>query len=344
METLFLDVGFGSSSLILLGSGSAIVIDAGKDSQATLAALHHFGISRIEHLIVSHWHDDHCGGAQGVLQHFSGRIGGVWFPFDSDFKKSSFWHELRRQCASGGIDESKIDALMVNSGGVREIWSSAPLKAKLEIVSPSHMEMMQGVSSAKPNLTCGILVLRVGSRAVVFGGDAELKHWESAYRRVGGTISAEVMSVPHHAGVIWPGALTPAQIDAVLDKLYTTIVKPKLAIISAGTKPGKHHPNEAVIRAITRNGIKVMCTQMTSRCTSDLEHSRELQRTTVPRVAPGKSRDLPILRKGKSNHVACAGSVLVEVTATGSVVAQLAPHDTLVKSIRIAGTRKPMCK
>lgn len=344
MEVLFLDVGFGTSNLILTGSGSAIVIDVGKQFQQTRAALSQFSVSRIEHLILSHWHADHIGGGRAFLRAFSGRIGKIWFPFDDAFKRTTLWDEVVEQVRIGALSEENVKALQVDSPKVRPIWASAARGARLEIISPCFMEVMTGVAAGDPNATCGILVLRVGKRAVVFGGDALLSQWQSAKKRVGEVLEADVLAVPHHAGIIWPANLTPRQIEIALEVLYSQVVKPKVAIISTGTKPGVHHPRADVIRALKRAGAKVMCAQMTKRCTSNLEGSRTLQSQTVQRSALGRSSPLRLVTSsGASNHVACAGSVLVEITATGLTVHQLSSHDAFVRIVPTSAKAGPMC-
>jgi hypothetical protein len=44
MDVLLVDVGFGTCNVILIGSGEAIVIDAGERSKEVLAVLHHFSV------------------------------------------------------------------------------------------------------------------------------------------------------------------------------------------------------------------------------------------------------------------------------------------------------------
>lgn len=344
MEVLFLDVGFGTSNVILTGSSSAIVIDVARQFQQTQAALNQFAVTRIDHLILSHWHEDHLGGALAFLRAFRGRIGMVWFPFDERFKESKLWAELVDQVRTGALGQSDVRALMVDSFGVRTLWTSRPRQARLEIVSPCFMESLTGVAANDPNASCGILVLWVGDRAVVFGGDALLSQWQSARERVGDVIQAEALSVPHHAGVIWPSNLTAQQVDRALDVLYSQVVQPKVAIISTGTRPGNDHPRSDVIRALRRAGAKVLCTQMTRRCTSDLERTRLLQLQTVARSAPGRSSPVRSAKSsGASNHVACAGSVFLELATTGSTVHQLASHDTFLASVPCSAKRSPMC-
>ena len=75
MEVCFVDVGQGSSNVILLGDRRAILIDCGgAQAETVLALLRRFQIDTLTRLIISHSHNDHSRGAAVVLTAFQGRI------------------------------------------------------------------------------------------------------------------------------------------------------------------------------------------------------------------------------------------------------------------------------
>ncbi len=344
MDALFVDVGFGTCNVILTGSGEAIVIDAGARSKEPLAVLNHFTIKRIPHLIISHWHEDHVGGGTGVLRAYSGRVGKVWFPAAPGFMGTEFWAALVDETDRGALADEQVEPLMVRGSGVRQIWASRTYDADLKIVSPCFMESNRGVAAGDPNATCGVLLFRVGGRFIVFAGDATLAQWQRVPGRVPVPIRADVLVVPHHAGIMWPDRWTGAQIDTALDNLYSRLVQPQVAVISAGTRSGKKHPREDVVAALRRARATVVCTQMTQRCTSNLETVRKLQKS-LPIVAPGRSSAAPLsTESGKPNHVACAGSVLVELLPAGATIHQLAPHQAFVRTIPNRTGEAPLCR
>ncbi len=345
MDVAFIDVGFGTCNLILTGSGSSIVIDAGKRPKEPLTALHHFSVSRIDHLIVSHWHHDHVGGATGLLRAYSKNIGTIWFPADPAFKKTEFWNALMDEVRSERIKDEQIRSLMVDGATAREIWTSKVHNADLKLVSPSLLETNCGVAVGDSNATSGVLILRVGARFLVFGGDAVLAQWQQVSKRTRVPIAAEVLAVPHHAGILWPDSWTESQIAIALDNLYSKIVQPEVAIISVATRPGTHHPREDVVAAIRRAKARVMCTQMTERCTNALEETRQLRRTTLPVIVPGRSSVTPQKNlAGKPSHVACAGSILVEFLESGATINQLASHQKFVNNLHTDTGKLPLCR
>jgi competence protein ComEC len=344
METLFVDVGFGTCNVILTGSGEAIVLDTGKGSQVPIALLNQFSVKRISHLIISHWHDDHFRGVSGLVRAFSGKIKNVWFPFDPAFQDTEVWETLCGEVETGAMEKEQLQPLTIDGKKPRWLWYSLRFDADLSVISPCYMENLEGVEIEDSNATCGILVLRVGPRLIVFGGDAMLGQWQRLPKRVPTPLVAEVLAVPHHAGIIWPPHWSDANVQKALNLLYTKIVQPRVAIISAGTRPGDDHPRKNVIEALRAVKSDVMCTQMTARCTSDLETSRKMQ-ASLPLVAPGRSsRKLSLNKAKKSCHVACAGSVLVELKKTGATIHQMPSHQKFVNSIPNKIGDKPMCR
>jgi beta-lactamase superfamily II metal-dependent hydrolase len=68
LEVFFIDVEGGASTLIVTPSGQSMLIDAGyggregRDPARILAAAAEAGITRIDYLLVTHFHNDHVGG------------------------------------------------------------------------------------------------------------------------------------------------------------------------------------------------------------------------------------------------------------------------------------------
>jgi len=72
LQIFWVDSEGGGSTLIVTPAGESILLDAGnpggRDSGRILAAAGAAGIKRIDHLIVTHFHGDHFGGAAEVAQ------------------------------------------------------------------------------------------------------------------------------------------------------------------------------------------------------------------------------------------------------------------------------------
>jgi beta-lactamase superfamily II metal-dependent hydrolase len=86
LDIYFIDVEGGKSTLIVTPTGESLLIDAGfagkegrfnsmpgdpaqaRDAQRVLLAAHDAGLTRIDHMLVSHYHADHFGGVMELAQ------------------------------------------------------------------------------------------------------------------------------------------------------------------------------------------------------------------------------------------------------------------------------------
>ena len=70
----FIDVEGGQSTLIVTPRHQAMLVDAGypgpndRDVNRVMAAIADAGVSRLDYLLITHYHQDHVGGAAGVAQ------------------------------------------------------------------------------------------------------------------------------------------------------------------------------------------------------------------------------------------------------------------------------------
>ncbi|PYR55897.1 MAG: MBL fold metallo-hydrolase [Acidobacteria bacterium] len=69
LKIYFIDVEGGQSTLFVTPSGESMLIDTGypgfggRDANRVLAAIEHAGVSRLDYLLVTHYHADHAGNA-----------------------------------------------------------------------------------------------------------------------------------------------------------------------------------------------------------------------------------------------------------------------------------------
>jgi beta-lactamase superfamily II metal-dependent hydrolase len=74
LELYWIDSEGGGSTLIVTPAGESVLIDAGnpgtRDPSRIIAAAKTAGLSRIDYLLITHWHPDHFGGAAGLAAEF----------------------------------------------------------------------------------------------------------------------------------------------------------------------------------------------------------------------------------------------------------------------------------
>jgi competence protein ComEC len=142
------DVGQGDATVIAVGPGRAIVVDAGPAPPAVDRCLDQLGVTEVPWLILSHLHADHIGGIAGVL---SGRrvanllVSGVTEP-------ASGWREVL--ALTTGIPRTVASPGMVLGAG--------PVQVAVLAIRPFAGGGPAGEDSADANDSSQ--VLRVTSR------------------------------------------------------------------------------------------------------------------------------------------------------------------------------------
>lgn len=210
---------------------------------------------------------------------------------------------------------------------------------RLRVVYPDLMDNLSSETSGQRmyNRTSGILQLKCGDRRVVFSGDATIEAWESVAANMQGRkpLHCDVMTVPHHGGII---SVSSSEEHSCQERLYSEIIKPSFGIVSVGSSNQHNHPLPEAISALRE--AEVVCTQMTRRCSDDLETIRSLRIPSGPaRSQIHKSRT----QGGNSRNVACFGSIVAEVSAGCVKISRLNDHRKSMRSFMSTGNFHPLC-
>ena len=347
MEVCFVDVGQGTSNVILLGNRQAIVIDCGAaQAETVLGVLRRFQIDTISRLIISHSHGDHSRGAAAVLTAFQSRIDELWMLDDVQRPESLFWQRVLEELREKRLDRQQI-RLLVRDDKPKQIYRDN--NVLLSLIAPDCVTNFRAVDDRDPNFTSAVLVLKRGKQQILFAGDSTIAGWRDIMVRRSRPFKCDLLAVPHHAGGVWERQKTgeaqaafEARLQNDLDWLYTNAVQAKFGIVSVGTSNQHKHPRPEVMAALRRAGTVPICTQMTRQCATDLESQRG---RTLPLLLPSQS----VLRKdvtgkNRSRNVACAATVLVEVRDDGVVIQRFADHQAMIDRLVNQHGGTPLCR
>lgn len=339
-ECWFLDVGQGTSNVILLGGGRAIVIDCGPHgSQQTIQLLLRRYVDTIEALIISHNDADHDFNVPQVLQQYRKATKNIFFLHD---------RPVSELCRTFGVLQSAPEGdyppprrLEVDADLPQILFSENGIE--LSALYPDFMTNLeahaQGVNG--PNRTSAVLRLLCGGRRIVFSADATIEAWEylAAKMPEEKPLPCDIMTVPHHGGKI-SGDSTREQIHQT--RLYTKLVKPQYAVISVGTSNPYGHPKRETLDALAKAGVKVLCTQMTEVCSVDLEAARSMRGILAD---PSRSaKQASKTQSGRSKDVACFGSVVTEISDTCLQISGLNRYEQSIAKASDVNICDPACR
>ena len=334
MEVYFIDIGSGTSNLILLGQGRAIVIDCGENSGTLLQLLTRFQVQEIVRLVVSHNHDDHAGGAVGVLDAFEGRIEKIAFVQDGSLSVTKFSRKIWRQLRDQIIRFDQLFRLECDDQP-KILYEEKPRKLSLKILSPRFGDNLEAVEEGKPNATSGVLVLTIEDKRIVFAGDSIIRQWRRIREARKKPLACDLLSVAHHGGTV-AGSLQDLQ------WLYTEGVRPQYAVVSVATSNIHRHPRPDVIKTITSTGSTIVCTQITSQCCDDLE---KLRPGVLTPELPGRSQpNLDRTTAGNSRNVACGGTLVAEFVNSQLNLDRFLKHQTAIEALAKTEGFHPLCR
>jgi competence protein ComEC len=239
LDIYVVDVEGGNATLAVSPSGESLLIDAGnggagavRDASRILAAARDAGISRIDHLIITHWHGDHYGGvaelaARIPIAHFVDHGPNVQpNPLVDAFLKdiypklySSAKHTVAR--AGDRLAVAGLDVLVVSSAG-ETLRSPLPGAGS---PNPYCASFRPGDNNAEDPQSVGSLMTFGRFRAVHLGDLTKNKEFElmCPSNRIG---TVDVLLGLHHGQ------------DTSNSEVLVHALQPRVAIMNNGTRKG----------------------------------------------------------------------------------------------------------
>jgi len=228
-QVLACNVGQGDATVIRTGTHSAIVVDTGNDDGAIDRCLRKFQITKIELLVLSHFHSDHVGGLSAAL---SGRhVGTILGP-----------------AACGGAP-SQVSAAIVNANAkyqpvtseVHGVNGSVTWVVLAGATSPAKCTHSSADDEAAQNNQSLVFVAKAGDGpdaiTIVALGDLETQGQASLIPQLAGCSQVsnvplsevDIVKVAHHGSAKQSAALARC-------------LNPKAAVFSVGTQNPYGHP------------------------------------------------------------------------------------------------------
>lgn len=241
-----------------------MIIDCpAKGALKAIEAMRSAGIESLDTAVITHWDLDQFGGILYILDQVACRQ--LLYNHDTLIAntpddRSKVLATLRRI-----IDRRHASTLL---GSAREGDSGTLGAVDWSLLAPSHRHLTTAITLHDRNLGSGVILLTIKDTRVLIGGDADGRVWHRLLD-AGTSLKADVLRAPHH------GALRTR--DGIDDAALLAAVEPRHLIVSVGTGNTYGHPNPEVIRIASAEGIRVMCTEVTTRCNLIAAATRPVQ-------------------------------------------------------------------
>jgi competence protein ComEC len=228
----FIDVGQGDATLVVTPRGRTVLVDAGGGREyadfdvgerVVVPYLRHYGVTRVDYLILTHGHQDHAGGAAAVAASLP----------------------VRTLLLPPGAPSPPVRALLRAADGRGAVLAAAGQSVALDGL---EFRVLQAADETGPKRGEGSTVVLVsyGAHSFLITGDLGAAEEKMAAGRLPGPGS--VLKVSHHGA---KSATTPELLAAF---------RPQYAVISAGHDNRFGHPHPDVLARLAAAGVTVLRT------------------------------------------------------------------------------------
>jgi competence protein ComEC len=226
-----IDVGQGDSILISTSDGHAMLVDGGPAdaSGKVLEAIRKAGVERLDVLVSTHPHADHIGGLSGVLDAVP----------------------VGRVIDSGKVHTSKTYEGYLEKILERDIPFALGRTGSSFALGPATVKILWPTENLSDNLNDCSVVVRViyGRFSAFLAGDIEAGSEQALVSR--NLLSpAVVLKAAHHGS------------DTSTNSAFLAVLRPAIAIISAGAGNSYGHPAAGVLARLKASGAKVHRTDL----------------------------------------------------------------------------------
>jgi competence protein ComEC len=255
------DVRHGASFFIQFPNGKNMLYDSGTKGNYDVGKfvvapfLRQHGIKKIDTVVISHEHDDHCNGIPSIIDRFS--VGNVFV--NKFFLQSGSRVELLSM-----FTEKRIKTGLLANG--LEIKGYEP--AKIRVLNPPDKGVLRNegvlVENISINDSSSVLLIEYMGYRILLCADIGERGIEMLLSGNGSSyldVSAEIIQVPHHGGFIMNmgdlvKSVKPGH--AIINGLSKDISASTIEDYQRyGVSLHKTHENGAVTFTINREGIKV---------------------------------------------------------------------------------------
>jgi len=228
-----LNVGQGSSTLIIGPDGETVLIDTGDwrdDGDDVIAYLEAQGVTRIDHLVTTHPDADHIGGHAAVIEHFETNADGIGAVYDPGIASSSATYDAYLDA----VEAHDVTLYRTQAGD--SIHMSG---AEARVLAPPEGYL----ANEDSNENSIVLHLQFGASSFLLPGDGEATSEEYLIDTYGDSLDSTVLAAGHHGS------------QSSTSEAFLETVSPQAAVISSAYDSQYGHPHEEVLSRLDARSI-----------------------------------------------------------------------------------------
>lgn len=241
LQIHYMDVGQGDGAILISPDGETVLFDNGVNNQCEgpVEYLRSLGISKIDYMIISHYHADHLGCTAEVLDEFPLQKHSYDRPgaYNSD--------SYRRYVDAVGAKRKHVSPGMVIT---LDAETEHPVEIRIAGYNGAGIRRGRAINRLHENDLNVVAVVHFGQLNVMMAGDLSGYNTES-YKDVETTIAGrvgqmEIYKSNHHGSAY---SSNPR---------FLRKIKPRIAVVSAGDPNTHGHPNGGALRRIATAGTE----------------------------------------------------------------------------------------
>ncbi|WP_084284441.1 ComEC/Rec2 family competence protein [Clostridium lundense] len=226
-EVHFLDTG-QSDCILIKGNNLNILIDTGTEltSHKVIRYLNKERISKINYLIITHYHDDHYGGLEKILK--AKKVEKLYIPAHADPMRDIIYKYAYLSCAQVKYiaENFSITKDGINING---------------IVADEYQRNIENNNSI-------VLLGKVNNNKYLFSADIENEREKEVINKYKSEINnCDVLKIPHHG------------LNTSCSEEFLNVVNPKISIITCN---GKESPQKEVLDRLKKINTTILRTDL----------------------------------------------------------------------------------
>jgi len=239
LEIHVINVDQGDCFLIISPSGKRILVDAGdtgKGNAYVFPYLVGLGATSLDYLVASHYHEDHIGGIDEVVN----ALGGSSFITTAAFDRGGSYST---QAYTGYINSIGAKRTTIAPGMNIDIGGGAQIEC---VASNGYVQSGRVYSGTDENTLSVVFILKYNTFQMYFGGDSSSTVEPSIAPYAG---DVDVYKVSHH------GSSTSSS-QSLLNYL-----KPEVSVIPVGDGNSYGHPSSTTVTRLVNNNSYIYQTE-----------------------------------------------------------------------------------